>query len=377
MSEYQYYEFQAVDRPLTDADRQALRGLSTRARITATSFTNSYEWGDFKGDPAKLMERWFDLHLYVANWGSRRLMIGFPARLIDRDRLDVFLGEVDWAGLKASGEKLILDITRDEVGSDDWDDGSGWLAALSPLRADVLSGDLRLFHLLWLTAVEAGAVGADVLEPLSGIGPMTGALEAFADFFDIDRDLVQAAAERPAVANSGRPSPDAVREAVGAMPDRQKIALLVRLFDGDPHVSSELRAVVRKGLEPKSAIAPTAARTVRELRLRADAIRIARERAEAEKAAEERRRSMEAGEKARMARLETLRRRGEGVWREVEDEIERRNTASYDKAAALLFDLCALAEKQHTMDEFRRRLDAIRERHVRKGRFIEKLAAIR
>ncbi len=75
MSEYQYYEFQAIDRPLGEADREALRALSTRARITATSFTNSYEWGAFKGDPARLMERWFDLHLYLANWGARRFMI--------------------------------------------------------------------------------------------------------------------------------------------------------------------------------------------------------------------------------------------------------------------------------------------------------------
>jgi len=50
-SEYQYYEFQAIDRPLGEADRKALRDLSTRARINATSFTNAYEWGDFKGDP--------------------------------------------------------------------------------------------------------------------------------------------------------------------------------------------------------------------------------------------------------------------------------------------------------------------------------------
>ena len=57
LSEYQYYEFQAIDRPLGEADREALRALSTRARITATSFTNHYEWGDFKGDPRRLMER--------------------------------------------------------------------------------------------------------------------------------------------------------------------------------------------------------------------------------------------------------------------------------------------------------------------------------
>jgi hypothetical protein len=104
MSEYQYYEFQAIDRPRSEADRQALRDLSTRARITATSFTNSYEWGDFKGDPAQLMERWFDLHLYLANWGSRRLMIRLPKRLIDRHLLGAFLGEVDCAELRSRGQ---------------------------------------------------------------------------------------------------------------------------------------------------------------------------------------------------------------------------------------------------------------------------------
>ena len=53
MSEYQYYEFTAVDRPLSTRDRAELRALSTRADITATSFVNTYEWGTFKGDPAR------------------------------------------------------------------------------------------------------------------------------------------------------------------------------------------------------------------------------------------------------------------------------------------------------------------------------------
>ncbi len=140
MSEYQYYEFQAIDRPLGGADQEALRALSTRARITATSFTNSYEWGDFKGDPARLMENWFDLHLYLANWGSRRLMIRWPVHLVDRNLLDAFLGEVDGAELRRAGQNLILDTAFDEVEAEDWDDGSGWLAALAPLRADVLGG---------------------------------------------------------------------------------------------------------------------------------------------------------------------------------------------------------------------------------------------
>jgi hypothetical protein len=376
MSEYQYYEFQAIDRPLSETDRQALRNLSTRARITATSFTNSYEWGDFKGDPAKLMERWFDLHLYLANWGSRRLMMRLPARLIDRDRLDAFIEEVDCVRLRAVGENLILDIARDEVEFDDWDDGSGSLAALMPLRAEVLSGDLRLFYLLWLMAVEVDALEADETEPMPGIGPMTGALEAFADFFGIESDLVEAAAERPVVASVDVASSDAVCRVIAAMPDREKTGLLVRLLDGDPHVATELRAAVRRGLDRKVGTSPTPQRTVGELRLRANAIRLARERAEEDEAAEERRRQADAAEKTHQTRLEAIRRRGESVWREVEDEIERRNSAGYDKAASLLSDLKALAEKQGTIDEFLRRLNAIRERHARKERFVERLAAI-
>jgi len=376
MSEYQYYEFQAIDRPLSEADRQALRDLSTRARITATSFTNSYEWGSFKGDPAKLMDRWFDLHLYMANWGSRHLMMKFPARLIDRGRLDAFLGEVDCVRLRAVGANLILNIARDELEFDDVDDGSGWLAALAPLRADALAGDLRLFYLLWLTAVEADAIAADEPEPMPGIGPMTGALEAFANFFGIDPDLVQAAAECPAAASSDGTPSDVARQVIAAMPDAAKTGMLLRLFDCDPHVGAELRAMVRKNQESKAGASPNAPRTVGKLRVRARAIRLSREQAEADKAAEERRRQAEAVEKVRQARLESIRRRGESVWREVEDEIERRNSGGYDRATILLSDLRALAENQGTIEAFLRRLVAIRERHARKERFIERLTAI-
>lgn len=84
MSEYQYYEFQAIDRPLDRAAQEALRSISSRARITATSFTNHYEWGDIKGDPRKFMEQWFDLHLYLANWSKRRLMMRLPKRFLNR-----------------------------------------------------------------------------------------------------------------------------------------------------------------------------------------------------------------------------------------------------------------------------------------------------
>lgn len=78
MSEYQYYEFMAIDRPLTLKETKALRALSTRAQITPVSFINEYNWGDFKGDPDKLMQLYFDAHVYVANWMTAVFMVRVP-----------------------------------------------------------------------------------------------------------------------------------------------------------------------------------------------------------------------------------------------------------------------------------------------------------
>src|SRR5690606_29004498 len=68
MSEYQYYEFLALDRPLTREQMSELRACSTRARITTTGFVNEYHFGSFKGNADAWMERYFDGFLYTANW---------------------------------------------------------------------------------------------------------------------------------------------------------------------------------------------------------------------------------------------------------------------------------------------------------------------
>jgi hypothetical protein len=374
MSEYQYYEFQAIDRPLDEAEQRALRELSTRARITATSFTNHYEWGDLKGDPKKLVERYFNLHLYLANWASRRFMIRLPARLVDMSRLEPFLRDVEWAGARQSGANLIVDIHRDEVESDgdEWDDGSGWLGALALLRADVLSGDFRLFYLVWLGAVEDGSVGDDALEPLPGIGLLTGPLEAFTEFFAFDADLVTAAAERAAGAGTTDISRDAARDTLAAMPEHEKMDLLLRLVEGDPHVAAELKGRMRTaGGRPFAGL-----RTAGDLRARVAALRQERERLRAERLEAERRKKEKAAEKARRARLEAVKRRGAAVWDQVEAEIERRNPSGYETAMALLLDLEAIATEQGALADYARRLEGIRERHARKGKFMERLKGL-
>ncbi|WP_344591454.1 calcium-binding protein [Actinomadura vinacea] len=68
--------------PWKSSGRPRSVALSTRARITATSFTNEYHWGDFRGDPRRMMQRYYDAHLYVANWGTHRVMLRLPRALL-------------------------------------------------------------------------------------------------------------------------------------------------------------------------------------------------------------------------------------------------------------------------------------------------------
>ena len=84
------------------------------------------------------MERYFDLFLYLTNWGTRHFSMRLPKRLVDADDLERFFVDDDVATLRMAGENLIVDIFREEVEYEEWDDGNGWLAALASLRADVL-----------------------------------------------------------------------------------------------------------------------------------------------------------------------------------------------------------------------------------------------
>lgn len=84
MSEYQYYGFVAIDRPLNRSEMAELRSRSSRATITATSFVNEYNRGDLKADPADWMRRYFDAFVYPANWCSCRLSLRFPHGTADR-----------------------------------------------------------------------------------------------------------------------------------------------------------------------------------------------------------------------------------------------------------------------------------------------------
>ena len=377
MNEYQYYEFQAVDRPLDETAREELRALSAGARITATRFADDYQWNDFKGNPRGLMERWFDLHLHVTNWGARRLMIRLPQRLVDRSRLDRFLRGVEIVDVLEAGDNVIVDI-RDDAGDfeaelEDLENCATVLTAMAPLRVDLLAGDWRAFYLLWLVAAERGWLRDEVMEPLPGLRKLNGALETFVGWFGIDRDFVEAANEPPPGSTAVPVMDGVAQRVIAAIPESEKVALLCRLLDDEPHVVGEVCNRLRVGVASVAGESSIRHRTVAELRARAATIRDERKSSEAERLAAEHCRREEEAERERNARLDVVRRRGLVNWREVEREINRCNAAAYDRAVDLLLDLKTVAAEQGTVAAFMERLGDLRERHASKTLFLERL----
>ena len=147
MSEYQYYEFLALDRPLTDKQRAELRSLSTRAEITATRFVNEYHWGDLKGDPQKMVERYFDAFLYLANWGTRQLMFRLPRGVLDEETAGLYC-YTDAASVAGTAGHLIVSLYADRDPDDYWEEPGGQLAAMVQARSELAAGDLRLLYLV-------------------------------------------------------------------------------------------------------------------------------------------------------------------------------------------------------------------------------------
>ena len=111
MSGYQYYEFQAIDRPLAEDQEAEISALSSRAYVTSRVASFVYHYGDFRGNTEKLISDYFDAMLYMSNWGSRRLMFRIPCSLIDMNQVRFYCVSEEIEGRKTKDKaNVILDF---------------------------------------------------------------------------------------------------------------------------------------------------------------------------------------------------------------------------------------------------------------------------
>ncbi len=171
MSEYQYVEFRAVDRPLTDAELEFAGRQSTRAEISRWSFQNEYHFGDFRGDANGLLRHGYDVYLHYANFGVRTAAFRLPAQLPFPKPLwsqYIGIGELAWERDRRGNAGIVSISPFREPGEIEeiWNPGE-YMQNMVEVRNRLVAGDLRTLYVLWLCAamddqsVEPDVVGAN------------------------------------------------------------------------------------------------------------------------------------------------------------------------------------------------------------------------
>jgi len=365
MSEYQCYEFLALERQLTDKQMAELRAISTRAEISPTRFWNEYQWGDLKAKPAKLMERYFDAHLYFANWGSHRLMLRMPSARVNVKALKPYFAGGHAARLKQVRGHVLLDLVSNPEEPDYDEPSRGALAKLSALRAELMKGDLRPAYLAWLLAACADDFDEDAKEPPvpAGLGKLTAAQKAMVEFLNIDLDLLAVAASgSAAVTDDG-----ALQRWVAALSGKEKDAWLRRAVEQpDLALGGELLRAFRAASRDERS---GTRRTVGELWALVETQRAKRKEAEAARE----KRAKVAADAARQRHLTQLARDVEGAWSKLEKLVEERD---YDAAVNLAVDLRELATRSANAADFTQRFKMLRKRQLRRRAFFQQWSAV-
>ena len=326
MSEYQYHEWQTIDRLLTSAEQGEVNELSSHMDVSSSRAVVTYNWSDFRHDPKQVLIQYFDAYFYLANWGSLRLMFRFPKGLLDEPDIQQYC-DGEMITFETTGAYQVLDMDFNPEDGDYWEEEGAGLSDFVQLRGDLLQGDYRVLYLAWLKSRtlydgddqdEGEYEGdGDSSEPIDleppvppGLKKLSPALKAFVDVFGIDPYLVKAAAE----ASPDPRDTQAVhyRDLVQGLSRSECDDFLVRLAEGDASAGLALRKRLTAGL-PREPRQDAGRRSLPQLRLRADAL----ENAETIRRAEELRRK-------HIAEMKSLADREPQLWQEVDGPAGKR-----------------------------------------------------
>ncbi|NET39728.1 MAG: hypothetical protein F6K19_48510 [Cyanothece sp. SIO1E1] len=346
--EYQYYEFQAIDRPLTKAEQDYVQSLSSRVRPTATRAVFTYSYADFRGSPLSVLEKCFDAMLYMANWGSYQLAFRFPKSAVNVPALESYcVDNILEVSTAAKYVTLNIEIHEEEGGG--WiEENNNWLSALIPLRQAILQGDYRVLYLAWLQAAAVSAyLEEDAQEPPvpPNLQKLNAPLQSFVDWLEMDPDLIAVAAQ---VSQTQKKLKEPFKDWVNALSDKEKTKLLVEIVTGDSAIASQIQAHLRQ----KFAQVPELPSVYDVDRRHLSELRALAETQRSERQAKEK-----AAAKAKRHRyLESLKPQQAQIWETIKDLIARKQALPYEQAIQHLIDLRDLAELEGNSAIFQSRI---------------------
>jgi hypothetical protein len=375
MSEYQYYEFVAIDGPISDAGLRYAHSCSSRADVSRVRWQNTYTFGDFHGSVDALL-KYYDAHFYIANWGTVRLGLAFPKGTITPEIIEPYLrgGEQyeDTLTFKEVGDRCIICWEHNEEGGCGWTEGEGLIDQLIGIREELMRGDYRALFLGWLADFdpekwqnpEDDAVFMPPILP--GLDRLSPELGELIKHFPVDSDALAVAAGLSQASTPNRVSMAAVLERLSAAEMR---TLLARVAEGGGSgVMSELNRLTYAPVQPQAgqAIKCTdfSARTI--------AARETRQKKDAEAAATKRQREAE----LRKEHLASVLQRTDTLWSGLDPLMDQKIASAYDQVAAQLLELRDACAQAGDIASFAQKLAGFRRRYSNRPamlRRIEKL----
>lgn len=352
MSEYQYYEFQALDRILTKTEQSYIESLSSRVELSPTKAAFTYSYGDFRGNPQDLLEKCFDVMLYMANWGTRQLLFRLPKKLVDATLIKQYCVD-DCISVSNTSNYLILDININDEEYQDWIEGEGWLSNLASLRNELLQGDCRVLYLAWLKAktrvcddYELSEDESDVLEPPvpANLQKLSDSLQSFVEFFKVDNDLITVAAT---ASNATQAEFTSLEALIPTLPEAERNEFLVKVLKNEPLIGVQLAKRLKELSNSQIALVQDNGNRRLLFQLIASAKDCSKLRQQQE---------LKAVKEARIRELLALVPKEAKLWEEVFRLIAFKQSKSYDDAIAHLRNLRDLAEYQGKLEQFKLRV---------------------
>ncbi len=352
MSEYQYYEFRSVDGPLTEDEQQEIGSWSSRSYPTAIGATFVYNYGSFRKNEKRAVERYFDAMFYISNWGTKQLIFKFPMDLVDIEAIRPYCTH-DEISLSESGKNVLVDFCFSEEEGGGWVDGEGWLDSLIDPRNNILHGDYRALYLAWLHAgsLQSEWEDFDNDEPEPPVpdhlDSLNGSLKSLVELLEMDQDVLGAAI-KGSRGKGEKPDVD-MKGLIQHLPDTEKDDFLLRLAQGESLLSVRfLKRLKELSTAARQIPESISNRTIGSILREADQLRQERK---------------EAGEKEkeakRLKKLAELEAKESALWEEVHGHISEKKPKAYDDAINILQDLHKLALHKGERKEFERRIQQL------------------
>jgi hypothetical protein len=374
MSEYQYFEFTAIDGPISDEGLRYARGCSSRANVSRVRWQNTYTFGDFHGSVDTLL-KYYDAHFYIANWGTVRLGLALPKGSIDPEVIQPYLRKgqrhEETLTVRHVGNRCIVWWERDEEDGWGWTEGEGLIDQLIGVREELLRGDYRALFLGWLTDFNPDEWrnpedGAVIMPPIpASLDNLSPALAALIQHFPVDPDALAAAG----LSQASKPERIPIASVLERFSVAELRALLARVAEGG---GSGVMTELNRLTIPRVQIPASQATRCMDFAARIIKTRESRQKKEAKAAAARQQREAD----LRKQHLASIMQRADVLWSELNRLMDQRIASAYDLAAAQLQELRDAYTQAGDIGGFQQKLNAFRLRYSNRPAMLRRIEKV-